>query len=86
MRMRSGGEEVALLTFRLRPLRLPPSFSHAERAIAQALLDGLSNAEIAAARRTSERTVANQIASVFRKLGVHSRPEFVVRIARGGKR
>jgi len=57
---------------------LPPSLSASERTVALALLEGLSNAEIAKARRTSVRTVANQIASLFRKLGVSSRSEAVV--------
>jgi DNA-binding NarL/FixJ family response regulator len=57
--------------------RLTPS----ERAVTSLLLGGLSNAEIAAKRGTSERTVANQIAAIFRKLGVSSRTELVTRDA-----
>jgi DNA-binding NarL/FixJ family response regulator len=53
----------------------------AERAVTSLLLGGLSNAEIAAKRGTSERTVANQIAAIFRKLGVSSRTELVTRDA-----
>ncbi len=45
----------------------------AERAVLGLAAAGLSNAEIAARRGVSPRTVANQLASVFRKLGVHSR-------------
>ena len=56
-------------------------FTPAERAVTSLLLRGLSNAEIAAERGTSERTVANQIAAIFRKLGVCSRTEFVTRNA-----
>jgi DNA-binding CsgD family transcriptional regulator len=41
------------------------------------LLEGLSNEEIATERGVSARTVANQVASVFRKLGVSSRGELV---------
>lgn len=52
--------------------------SRAERAVVMLALDGLSNQEIARARGTSLRTVANQIASIFRKLGVGSRPELFV--------
>jgi DNA-binding CsgD family transcriptional regulator len=43
---------------------------------------GLSNAEIAGRRGVSPRTVANQIASVFSKLHVHSRPELQAWLAR----
>jgi DNA-binding CsgD family transcriptional regulator len=49
----------------------------AESEVVAHLLKGRSNAEIAALRRASERTVANQVASVFRKLGVSSRLELV---------
>lgn len=87
-RMTVGEQELALLTFPLRPPALPDSFSGAEREIALAVLEGRSNAEIAADRKTSVRTVANQIGAMFRKLGVHSRPEFVVALgaARTGAR
>lgn len=50
--------------------------------VAIALLEGLSNPEIATARQTSVRTVANQVASLFRKLGVRSRPEAVAALGR----
>ena len=55
---------------------LPP----AERAVALALLEGHTNASIARRRQTSERTVANQVASVFRRLGVSSRAELAARV------
>lgn len=47
----------------------------AERVVLGLVVAGLSNAEIAARRGVSPRTVANQITSLFRKLGVHSRLE-----------
>jgi two-component system nitrate/nitrite response regulator NarL len=53
-------------------------FEHAgEREIAGMVMRGLSNREIAAARGTSENTVANQLKAIFRKLGVASRIELV---------
>lgn len=66
--------------FPLRRPALPATLSAAEREVALALLEGKSNSEIAAARSTSVRTVANQVGAMFRKLGVHSRPEFMVKI------
>ena len=54
--------------------------SPAERSIATALLEGHTSAEIASRRRTSERTVANQIRSIFEKLGVASRVELAARL------
>ncbi len=49
--------------------------SEAEREIALALVQGATNAEIAARRSSAERTVANQIQTLYRKLGVSSRAE-----------
>lgn len=45
----------------------------AERGVLEGVRHGLSNAEIARLRGASPRTVANQIASVFKKLGAQSR-------------
>ena len=55
--------------------RLPEGLSPAEREIAKAILEGLSNREISEARGRSLNTVANQVASVFRRLGISSRAE-----------
>jgi len=52
-----------------------PSLTAAEEAVALAILTGRSNSDIARSRGTSPRTVANQVASLFRKLGVRSRTE-----------
>ncbi len=54
--------------------------SRAERHIADLLLDRLSNAEIAQVRRTSIRTVANQLASVQVKLRARGRMEVLSRL------
>jgi len=50
--------------------RFPKLLSMAERAVLLHLLDGKTYVQIATARQTSLRTVANQLASIFRKLGV----------------
>jgi DNA-binding NarL/FixJ family response regulator len=52
----------------------------AEERVALYVLEGRSNADIALLRGTSERTVANQIAAVFRKLGASGRVELVRRL------
>jgi len=49
-----------------------------ERAVLRELLQGRKSCEIAAGRRVSNRTVANQISSIFRKLKVHSRLELAL--------
>jgi DNA-binding NarL/FixJ family response regulator len=77
-----GGEEVAVFSFPLAPPALPHGLTAAERTVAVALLEGQSNAEIATARQTSVRTVANQVAALFRKLGVRSRSEAVLALGR----
>ncbi len=56
--------------------------SESERAIAKALIRGLSNRQVAAARGTSLKTVANQVRTIFTKLGVVSRFELTARFAR----
>jgi DNA-binding NarL/FixJ family response regulator len=87
-RIHLEGKELAVLAFPMRAPRFPAAFSAAEREVALALVEGRSNAEIAAARGTSVRTVANQIVAIYRKLGVHSRPELIVALSgadAGGK-
>ena len=55
----------------------------AEREVALLVVDGLTNAEIGVQRHTSPRTIANQVAAVFRKLGVHGRLELIRRLSLG---
>lgn len=62
-------------------------FAHltdAERDVALRVVEGQSNAAIAEARGTHVRTVANQLAALFRKLGVASRSELRALLTRGG--
>ena len=56
----------------------------AEHAVINLLIEGHCYAEIALARDTSIRTVANQIASGFRRLGVSGRAELLCTLARWG--
>ncbi len=56
----------------------------AEHAVINLLIEGLSYAEIAHARNTSIRTVANQVASGFRRLNVSGRAELLCLLARWG--
>lgn len=59
---------------------LPP----AELAVIGSLIEGLTYQEIARARGTSTRTIANQISAVFRRLRVSGRNELVHRLFGGG--
>jgi DNA-binding CsgD family transcriptional regulator len=75
-RFRLGGDEFAVISL---PTHIPhgATLTRAERETAELLARGLTNKDIALARGTSTNTVANQIKSVFRKLGVRSRVELV---------
>jgi DNA-binding CsgD family transcriptional regulator len=59
----------------------PVALSAAERDVATLVAEGLTNAAIGKRRGTSIRTVANQMASIFRKLGLKSRHDLAARIA-----
>src|SRR5688572_32550121 len=74
-----GGDHI-VLSFPLDAPEVPASLTQAERAVALLVLDGRTDAEIATARGVSKRTVANQIAAVFRKVGVSSRVELAARL------
>jgi DNA-binding NarL/FixJ family response regulator len=49
--------------------------SHAEWEVARLAIEGQAHVEIARARGTSVRTIANQLAAVFEKLGTFGRAE-----------
>jgi DNA-binding CsgD family transcriptional regulator len=59
---------------------VPEALTAAEREIVRLLLAGRSAREIAAQRAVSYRTVANQLASSYRKLGVCSVQELLARV------
>jgi DNA-binding NarL/FixJ family response regulator len=71
-----AGESVVLRVMREQGTA-PATLTSSERCVFRAILDGRSNAEIAVSRGRSLRTVANQVASVFRKLAISSRAELV---------
>jgi DNA-binding NarL/FixJ family response regulator len=71
---RLGGDDFAWLSLRLpKQPKLPSGLTPAEEEVVIWLLEGKSNSEIARARGVTASTVANQIQTVFRKLGVGSR-------------
>ena len=59
-------------------ITLPDGLTDAEADVAKMIAAGRSNAEIAEARSVSVRTIANQVASIFRKVGVSSRSDLLV--------
>ncbi|MED5620932.1 alpha/beta fold hydrolase [Ideonella sp. BN130291] len=56
----------------------------AEHAVLRLLAQGLDNAAIAAQLGKSEKTVRNQVSSIFDKLDVHTRAQAIVRARDGG--
>jgi DNA-binding CsgD family transcriptional regulator len=54
--------------------------SPAEREVLALLVSGYDVAGIAKSRATSPRTATNQLASIYRKLGVRSRAELAAKI------
>ena len=80
-RVEIGGAELLVVSLPSEQLEVG-ALSAAERAVAHDAALGLSNLAIARRRRRSQRTVANQLASAFRKLGVSSRAELVAHFVR----
>jgi DNA-binding NarL/FixJ family response regulator len=76
-----GGDELCWLFLPVEAFGLAPCLTSAERQVVTGVLNGRTNAAIASARRTSCRTVANQLAAIYRKLGVSSRWELAARAA-----
>jgi DNA-binding NarL/FixJ family response regulator len=60
--------------------RLTKVLPRAELAVVRALVEGQCYAEIAKARGTSTRTIANQITAVFRRVRVSGRSELLERL------
>jgi DNA-binding CsgD family transcriptional regulator len=74
------GEEFAVFSWDA--TECPPAaagLTCAEQEVLQRVVAGASNAQIAAARGTSIRTLANQVASLLHKLGAESRFELIRR-------
>lgn len=69
----AGGKLV--VSFKLPDTDWREVLTPTEAEIAREVLAGLSNAEIARKRGTALRTIANQVASIYRKLQVRSRLE-----------
>jgi DNA-binding CsgD family transcriptional regulator len=77
-------QEFAVLEWSDAPLELPARLTAAEREVVRRMLLGASNADMARARGTSVRTIANQVASALRKLGIGSRLELYSLFAAAG--
>jgi DNA-binding NarL/FixJ family response regulator len=74
----SGSESELLVLSVMRPeRRVSGRLPRAESSVLQHLVEGRSHAEIASLRGTSERTIANQLASIFRRLSVSGRNDLM---------
>jgi DNA-binding CsgD family transcriptional regulator len=80
---RLGGEEHLILAMERVETQWLAQLSRAEAEVLALLLKGYSYAGIGASRDASSRTIANQVASIFRKFGVSGRLELLATIARG---
>jgi DNA-binding NarL/FixJ family response regulator len=78
--MQIGDDEIAVISISLADSVHLRDLTSAEVAVVEQLLMGASNEEIAQSRGTSIRTVANQVASVFRKLRISSRAELLASV------
>lgn len=76
--VRLGDRPYVLLSFP-KEVSGTDALTTAERQVVLAVLAGLSNAEVARLRGSSPRTIANQLARIYRKLGVSSRAELAAR-------
>jgi DNA-binding CsgD family transcriptional regulator len=79
-RVELDGEAYWVVSVMRPDLRFPVPLSHAEAAVVRELVAGRSHAQISNLRATSPRTVANQLAMVFRKFGVSGRGAVVHRL------
>jgi DNA-binding CsgD family transcriptional regulator len=70
-------EELLVLGFELPHFKAPAGLTKAEEEVVRAVAAGMKNAEIAKQRGTSQRTVANQLVSIYAKLGIKSRAHLV---------
>ena len=74
-KLRVEGKELLIVSVPALDARLPSRLTAAESEVMRLMLQGKTNGDIAKQRQTSVRTVANQAASIYRKLGVHGRAE-----------
>ena len=75
MELELAGESLAVGSLPLLESETLSRLTHSERAVALCLVQGATYAEVSRQRETSERTVANQAQSIYRKLGIGSRTE-----------
>lgn len=78
-----GPHRLRVISIERAELALDPLLSPAERTAVRLLIEGKHHEEIAKERGASRRTIANQLGSAFRKLGVSGRSELLAALACG---
>lgn len=84
-RLDHQGGAILVMSYEVPDWEFPVGLTITEQAVLRAMLNGASQQEIANARGVSYRTVANQIASAYGKLGVGSRAEVAALLRRPRK-
>jgi DNA-binding NarL/FixJ family response regulator len=82
--LKHQGEDYVVFSH---PLVRPPSFAELTRAeleVVEGVLAGHAMPVLARRREVSQRTVANQLARAYRKLGVASRHELAAMVSQPG--
>ncbi len=79
-RIKPDDDRYWLVSVERPDLTFPVPLSKAEAAVVRQLISGGTHAEISKRRATSPRTIANQLASAFKKLGVSGRISTVQRL------
>lgn len=75
LRVEIAGEQYLLIGIPQEERRPDWAVTPAERVLIEGILAGRSNRELADQRGTALRTIANQLQTLYRKLGVTSRAE-----------
>jgi DNA-binding CsgD family transcriptional regulator len=79
-RIKADQDKYWLVSMERPDIQFPVPLSQAEAAVVRQLVSGRTHAEICEYRATSSRTVANQLASAFKKFGVSGRGAIVQRL------
>jgi DNA-binding NarL/FixJ family response regulator len=79
------GKPAVRVSFPVPKVDWAESLTSAEKDIADDILAGLPNNAIGRKRGSSVRTVVNQVASIFKKMGAHSRLELCLVVYTGRK-
>jgi DNA-binding CsgD family transcriptional regulator len=79
-RVNANDDKYSLVSVRRPDLQFPVDLSRAEVTVVRQLIAGHTHAEISEQRATSPRTIANQLATAFKKLGVSGRGAVLQRL------